>query len=86
MGFIVGHDYNERHIEADIEDAEFAEHVLVLAMRAMTDNELLAFVMYYGCGVEELVIARAIGKTQQGVSYLLKTALGKVRDAASRQN
>jgi hypothetical protein len=84
MGFIVGHDYNERRTEADIEDAEFAEYVLVLAMRAMTDNELIAFVMYCGCDIEEAAIARAIGKTPQGVSYLLKTALGKVRDAASR--
>jgi hypothetical protein len=80
------HNYAERRIEADIEDAQFAEDVVILAMRSMTDNELIAFVMYCGCGIEELAIARAIGKTQQGVSYLLKVALGKVRDVASRRN
>ena len=44
---------------------------------ALTDNELSALIMYACGGCQQAEIARALGVTQAGVSYLLHSVVKK---------
>jgi DNA-directed RNA polymerase specialized sigma24 family protein len=67
-------------IEDEYAEREFLVLAVERAFSMMTDKELLCFIMYYVCGIEQEDIGRALdGITHQAVSDNLKRAMGKAR-------
>jgi len=66
------------NVEKCVEHTDYLQNAIERAFANMSDTEMLCFIMYYMCGIEQKHIGRALGGvSQQGISDNLRRAMRK---------